>query len=153
MSAQQAAEVAGLPTLVGPYTGAAVFHDEARGLTPLQIEKMGGTDGKAWLFTGYAPTRHTDKDFCLCAILNLNGRGWMVYPEHKVAVEFYDGSTWLFESRKPHCCSPALGSGRVGVGLYSAVALGARGSMAEPKVPSESKLEWTSRNSLSVSQV
>ena len=55
MRAEQAAELHGFPTLVGPYTGAAVFHDEALGLTAKQKEKMGGTDGKGWLFTSEAP--------------------------------------------------------------------------------------------------
>ena len=56
------------------------------------------------------------------------GPGWMIYPEHAAAIEFGDGTSWLFDPWKLHCCSPDLdGKDRIGLGLYSKLSLAPRG--------------------------
>ena len=55
---------------------------------------QGGEGEKRKFIAGYAPCKHRDKDMVKCAIVNFNGRGWMVYPEYRVAIEFYTARLW-----------------------------------------------------------
>ena len=148
--AAESAEELGLPCIIGPYPAAAVFHDKVLGMTPAQIEHQGGVENHPEWLVGYAPGEHTDDDFAPCMIVNLRGRGWMVYPEYKVAIEFWEGSHWVFDPLTTHCCSPSTtGRGRIGLGLYSKQALASRGEMQED-CPANSELEWDSSGGLKV---
>ena len=120
----------GIETFVGPYTGLATFGSDEWGVS-------------------YCPGCHKDNDCCLCAIMNIvcaimniDGAGWMAYPEHAVAVEFTDGTGFMFEPKVPHCCTPSpTNRHRQGVGLYCKEALASRGRLKR-KLPAGFIVDW-----------
>ena len=113
----------GIDTIAGPYTGICVFCSDGANIA-------------------YAPGCHKDKDCCKCAIVNIDGTGWLVYPEHAAAVEFADGTGFMIEPKVPHCCTPsATNSHRKAFGLYCKEALAARGQLKE-KIPAGTVVDW-----------
>ena len=113
----------GMDTLAGPYTGIATFCSDEWNIS-------------------YCSGCHTGNDCRKCAILNIDGTGWLAYPEHTVAVEFGDGTGFMFDPKVPHCCTPSpTNRRRQGFGLYCKEAIAARGR-SKCKLPAGSVVHW-----------